>query len=61
MEGFSQGTGELAPWLSVLAAVSEHQGSNPSNHMAAHNCLLLKFQGIQCPLLTSMDTCAGGL
>ena len=32
------GAGEMAQWLRALAALPEDLGSNPSTHMAAHNC-----------------------
>ena len=34
-----EGAGEIAQWLRVLTAFPEDLGSNPSTHMAAHNCL----------------------
>jgi len=39
----------LAQQLRALAALPEDLGSIPNNHIAAHNCLQLQFQGIQHP------------
>ena len=43
------GIGEITQWLKALSGLPVDLGSIPSNHMAAHNCLYLQFQGIQVP------------
>lgn len=40
--------------LSALFGLAEDWGLFPSPHMAADNCLLIQYQEIQRPLLTSM-------
>ena len=42
----SKGSGEMAQWLTVQAALTEDLGSIPSTHMAPDNHLYLQFQGI---------------
>lgn len=42
--------------LSALFGLAEDWGLFPSPHMAADNCLLIQYQEIQRPLLTSMCT-----
>ena len=37
----------MVQWLRALAALPEDPGSIPRTHMAAHNGLLLQFQGIR--------------
>jgi hypothetical protein len=49
------GTGKMAQPLRVLV-LTEDLGLILSIHTAAHNCSKLQFQGIQSPLLTSIDT-----
>jgi hypothetical protein len=44
---------EMALQLGTLAVLPKDLGSIPSTHIAAHNHLKLKFQGIQCPLPSS--------
>jgi hypothetical protein len=46
----------MAQCLGALAVLAENLGSIPGTQIEAHNCLQLQFQGIQCPLLASMDT-----
>ena len=36
---------EMAVWLGALPALQKDPGQIPSNHMAAHNCLSLQYQG----------------
>ena len=40
------GAEEMAQLLRTLAALPEDPGSTPSTHMAAHNSLQFKIQGI---------------
>ena len=37
----NQETGEIAQWLSALAALAKNQDLSPSTHMVAHNHLQL--------------------
>lgn len=45
---------EMAQWFRTMTALPEEWGSSPSNHMAAHNHLLLHRQGIWHFLLANM-------
>lgn len=47
---------EVVQQLRVLDVLVEDLGLVPSIHMAAHNHLQFQFHGIQCPLLSSLDT-----
>ena len=44
----------MALWLRALAALLKVQGSIPSTHMAAHSCLKLQSEKIQCSFLASV-------
>lgn len=48
--------GEIAQWLSAVAALTKDLGWIPSTQKVAHSHSLLLFQGIQSPLLTSSGT-----
>lgn len=48
-----QGWRDAQP-LRALATPAEDLGSDTSSHMAAYNHLLLRVQGLQCPLLASV-------
>jgi hypothetical protein len=43
-------------WVRALTALGEDRGLVPTILMAAHKHLNLFFQGIQCLLLTSLDS-----
>lgn len=48
--------GEMVQQSRALAISAEDPNSVSSIYMAGNNCLLLQFQWIRCPLLTSLST-----
>lgn len=43
----TNGSGEMAQWLKLPAALPEHPSLPPSTHMVAHSHLYFQFQGTQ--------------
>lgn len=46
--------GELVQWLRALPVLAEDEGFIPSTRVSAQKHLQLQFQGVLCPLLTSI-------
>lgn len=46
----------MVQWLQALATLAEDQGSGPLNPYGNSQSLLLRFEGIQHPLLASLDS-----
>lgn len=49
-------TFEIGKMVLLLRTLAAEPGSVLSTYMVAHNCLKFQFQGIQCPLQSSVRT-----